>query len=397
VVPDEPGKQVHIILEVTDDGDPPLKGYQRIIFNITDANANPTPEPTTEPTPDENDTDENDTDENDTDDNDTDDNDTDENDTDVNTTRLPQDGNPVHARFELYKDYIDKADNVLSYQLDCGGWPKNTSYDSPGSGGDGNGTFDNGATTMELTLMAAAYNSTGETKYLESARKAMDYIFEAQYPEGGWPQFYPLKGGYADHVTFNDDAMSRTMTLLQKAVDKTPPFHTDVLTDEQRSKLQGAIDRGIDYILKAQYVQNGKKTVWCAQHGKSDYEPKQGRSYEWPSLSGSESVEIIGLLMFVPQTPEIKEAAINAVNWFNSPDTYLQDYAYVDDEFIPQTGSRVWARFHDLETNLPVFSTYNAPMYVGLEYQDKKKPGYRWGGTWGETIISYAKNVGYID
>jgi hypothetical protein len=36
VVPDEPGKQVHIILEVTDDGTPPLKGYQRIIFDITD-------------------------------------------------------------------------------------------------------------------------------------------------------------------------------------------------------------------------------------------------------------------------------------------------------------------------------------------------------------------------
>jgi hypothetical protein len=36
IVPDEPGRQVHIILEVTDDGNPPLKGYQRIVFNITD-------------------------------------------------------------------------------------------------------------------------------------------------------------------------------------------------------------------------------------------------------------------------------------------------------------------------------------------------------------------------
>ncbi|MGD9171720.1 MAG: hypothetical protein PVI97_16985, partial [Candidatus Thiodiazotropha sp.] len=35
VVPNEPGKQVHIILEVSDDGNPPLKGYQRIIFDIT--------------------------------------------------------------------------------------------------------------------------------------------------------------------------------------------------------------------------------------------------------------------------------------------------------------------------------------------------------------------------
>ena len=34
VVPNEPGKQVHIILEVTDNGTPPLVGYQRIIYNI---------------------------------------------------------------------------------------------------------------------------------------------------------------------------------------------------------------------------------------------------------------------------------------------------------------------------------------------------------------------------
>ena len=34
VVPDEPGKQVHIILEVTDSGTPPLVGYQRVVCNI---------------------------------------------------------------------------------------------------------------------------------------------------------------------------------------------------------------------------------------------------------------------------------------------------------------------------------------------------------------------------
>ncbi len=34
VVPNEPGKRVYVILEVTDSGTPPLAGYQRIIFNI---------------------------------------------------------------------------------------------------------------------------------------------------------------------------------------------------------------------------------------------------------------------------------------------------------------------------------------------------------------------------
>lgn len=34
IVPNEPGKQVQIILEVTDDGTPPLVSYQRLIFSI---------------------------------------------------------------------------------------------------------------------------------------------------------------------------------------------------------------------------------------------------------------------------------------------------------------------------------------------------------------------------
>ena len=34
VAPNEPGKQVHIILEVTDNGTPPLTRYQRVVCDI---------------------------------------------------------------------------------------------------------------------------------------------------------------------------------------------------------------------------------------------------------------------------------------------------------------------------------------------------------------------------
>jgi hypothetical protein len=37
VVADEPGKTIHVILEVTDDGDPPLTRYQRIVFSVANA------------------------------------------------------------------------------------------------------------------------------------------------------------------------------------------------------------------------------------------------------------------------------------------------------------------------------------------------------------------------
>ena len=35
-VPDEPGRNLHVILEVTDQGEPPLTRYQRLIFSIAE-------------------------------------------------------------------------------------------------------------------------------------------------------------------------------------------------------------------------------------------------------------------------------------------------------------------------------------------------------------------------
>lgn len=314
--------------------------------------------------------------------------------------RLPQDGNPVHVRFDKYKEFVGKADIILSYQYDNGGWPKNQEYGGMGKGGSDSGTFDNGATTMELTVMADAYQKTGNKKYLDAAQKAMDFILKAQYPSGGWPQYYPLKSGYYEHVTFNDDAMSRVLTLLQHAVDKSVPFDKDVFTEAQRSKFQKAIDGGVNYILKAQITQNGKKTVWCAQHGATDYAPKKARAYEHPSLSGSESIEVIGFLMTQPQTPEIKKAVQDALAWFRSPSTYLADYTYDSSKedsnpFVPKVGSKVWYRFYDIPTNQPIFSNYDGKIWLGLENQSKRKSGYRWGGEFGPRIFTYAEKVGY--
>jgi hypothetical protein len=34
VVPNEQGKTIHLILEVTDDGTPPLTRYRRIVFTV---------------------------------------------------------------------------------------------------------------------------------------------------------------------------------------------------------------------------------------------------------------------------------------------------------------------------------------------------------------------------
>lgn len=316
---------------------------------------------------------------------------------------LPQSGNPVQSRFNSAKTAWgkDKADIILSHQFTNGGWPKNQEYNSVGSGGDGRGesTFDNGATITEAIYFAHLYSSDRQSKYLNAVRKAVDFTLSAQYASGAWPQFYPLRGGYSDHATFNDNAMTRVLTMLHNIAQRTAPFNTDVVTDEQRTRAAAAVAKGVDYILKAQWRQNGRLTVWCAQHGATDYKPKAARAYELESLSGNESAEIIGFLMTQPQTPEIVTAVKAALDWYRSPNTYLADYTYdnsVEEKIVYRAGSKMWYRFYKLDTNRGFFSDRDGGTYYDImQISEERRNGYSWGGNYGNKIISYAESVGY--
>ena len=110
------------------------------------------------------------------------------------------------------------ADNVLTWQTAHGGWPKNRDTASEpfdGKSEDMHATFDNGATTGELRFLARAFRVTNEPRYERAFLKGFSHILEAQYPNGGWPQFYPLSKNYHRHITFNDNAMIRILELLR--------------------------------------------------------------------------------------------------------------------------------------------------------------------------------------
>lgn len=316
---------------------------------------------------------------------------------------LSQSGNPAQNRFQSARTKWNAslADIILSHQFDNGGWPKNQDYGSSGSGGSGNGTatFDNGATVTEMVYMAQVYQSTGSSKYRDSVRKAMDYVLAAQYSSGGWPQFYPLRGGYSNHVTFNDNAMASVLTVLHNAQQQKAPFDSGIFNDSERAQMKLAVDKGVEYILKSQWRQNGVPTVWCAQHGASDYLPKKARAYELESLSGSESVEIVGFLMTQPQSPEVETAVKNALAWFRSSNTILNNHRYdksVEEKIVYSSGDRMWYRFYDLNTNRGFFSDRDSrKVYDIMDISEERRNGYSWGGSYGEKLINYADSVGY--
>ncbi|MBP6551203.1 MAG: pectate lyase, partial [Flavobacterium sp.] len=124
------------------------------------------------------------------------------------------------------------AENVLLYQRNIGGWPKNIQMQNPLTEVEKQKliaqkpdtkeiTTDNKATTQEMLFLSKMYAQTPDERYKNAFLAGFDYLLKAQYDNGGWPQFYPLKKGYYTHITYNDDSMVNILNVLKHCIDKT--------------------------------------------------------------------------------------------------------------------------------------------------------------------------------
>jgi PelA/Pel-15E family pectate lyase len=263
------------------------------------------------------------------------------------------------------------ATAIISYQTPTGGWSKAVDYEKgprvPGThwtsqkGGGWHycGTIDNRTTTEQVRFLAGVHAATGDAAAKDAALKGIDYLLEAQYPNGGWPQNYPVESGYHEAVTLNDNAMLHVMELL---LDLAGGGERHAFVDEtRRNAARAAVDRGIAWLLDAQVKIGGHPTVWCAQHDPLDSAPVKARAKEPPSLSGGESAEMVKFLTRRgPVTPEVVAAIESAVKWFEGNRlTGLRktknDAGKTDYVPDPDSEEVYWARFYDLETGKPIF------------------------------------------
>lgn len=287
----------------------------------------------------------------------------------------------------------DAMASILSWQSEHGDWPKNQDTASKPFAGDRSkirGSFDNGATTGELRVLARAFRVTGDTRYEKSFLTGFDHILRAQYPSGGWPQYYPLRKGYYSRITFNDGSMIRLMEFLRDACTSND---FEFLDKGRRAAAMKALGRGVDCILKCQVHVDGTSTVWCAQHDEVTFAPAQGRSYELASLSGAESAGVLKYLMSLDDpSPDVMRAVKAGVAWYES--VKIEGYRYkrsnsgrtlVEDSSAPP----LWARFYELKTNRPFFCDRDGvPKYSIDEIGEERRNGYAWYGNWGESLLS---------
>ena len=292
------------------------------------------------------------------------------------------------------------GDNVLLYQQTTGGWPKNVNMQLPLEGealskvkaakDDVNeSTIDNKATTTEITYLCRLYNATGEERFRQGALRGMEYLFEAQYDNGGWPQFYPRPKGYYTHITYNDDAMVNVLKVMRDVAKGKEPYA--FMPDSTKAKAQAALDKGVECIVKTQVVQDGSPTVWCAQYDEHTLQPAPARAYELVSLSGQESDDIVLFLMSLSKpSPEVVNSIEAAVEWFrqNEIDGYkIENFKNSDGKkdwrlvkcAEGEESKPLWARFYTLEDNRPFFCDRDGVMKFDVsEIGHERRTGYSW-------------------
>jgi PelA/Pel-15E family pectate lyase len=287
------------------------------------------------------------------------------------------------------------AESVLTWQTPSGGWSKRTDMWHPRSPGmryysetetwHYTPTFDNGATTGQLRFLAAVNARHRDARFERSFDRGLQLILDAQQPNGCWPQTFPLEGGYHDAVTFNDDVAVLILQLLDDVV--AGKFGFPSLTT--RGRAGAAARRGLDCLLRAQVVQNGRRTVWGQQHDPITLAVVRARSYELPGLAGRESASIMMYLMSLqaPST-EVVGAVRAAAAWFESHETRgyrYSTYGLTKDENAPP----LWARLTDLETDKPIFANRDGIKLYDWNQLTDRRSGYGWFGT--EPALALAK------
>lgn len=290
------------------------------------------------------------------------------------------------------------AENVLLYQRNIGGWPKNIQMQNPLTIEDHQKvlslksdpiecTTDNGATCQEMLYLSKMYKKNEDERYKTAFLKGIDYLLEAQYDNGGWPQFYPTMKGYYTHITYNDDSMANILGLFREIKNHTNYYSVNP-TPEVEKKIAIAFEKGIDCILKTQCKQNGELTAWCAQYNEVTLLPSNARAYELISLSGKESVKIVLLLMAIENpNKDIIAAVEGAVRWFEKTkitniklETVLTEDGKKDRVVVEKKDAEpLWARFMDINTNEPFFCDRDGIRKPTLaEIGSERRNGYAW-------------------
>ena len=245
------------------------------------------------------------------------------------------------------------ARDALSHiQTEAGGFPHEG---DPTEGPASAATLDDDTTTGTLRFLIHWWRHTYDDADERLIKRVGAYLLTAQYPSGGWPQYYPYRDDhYNRYITFNDADMVNAIRALFTLHEMFPdgPYEAAAL-------------RGVDCILK---LQGGEgEAIWAQQYDAESLEPAWARTFEPPGYSARESRGVCTLLaaLYVRYLDDrYLDSIRRALHWY---DTH-------------KTEAGTWYRLYEPGSQRPLFGRRDKA--VKVYDQAEATGGYSWEGAW---------------
>jgi PelA/Pel-15E family pectate lyase len=211
----------------------------------------------------------------------------------------------------FYQQACRVAEALTASQLPCGGWNYNFDFSGEESlrqwyatiGKNawgvseynyyyGNATFDDQTSYRPANFFLRIYLLKKEPRHKQALDRAIGFFLQSQYPNGGWPQRYPLrydfpaKDGspdYTSFITLNDGVMERNIDFMLRCY---------YLLDDETCL--HAAEKGMDCLLQLQ--QAAPTAGWALQYN-LDLQPAKARDFEPASVCISTTYGTVMLLM----------------------------------------------------------------------------------------------------
>ncbi|MFJ6023593.1 pectate lyase [Brevundimonas sp. NPDC092305] len=155
----------------------------------------------------------------------------------------------------------------------------------------------------------------GDSKYRRPVDKAVNFVLESQYPNGGWPQRWPRMGEFRNHgrpdytgyITMNDEVSEENIRFLLLVLQQ--------LKDE---RVRAPLVKAMELIIELQQPQ--PTPGWAMQYT-LDLDPVAARTYEPRSITPhGTAAAVTQLLDYYELTGEPKYLARvgEAIDWIAS-------------------------------------------------------------------------------
>ncbi len=298
---------------------------------------------------------------------------------------------------KIYLDVAEKAGLALAWgQRPAGGWHYMIDFEPKGVQEwyknhaskfkwgmeeqrffNGNATFDDGNSQSATRFLLRLYLVKKDPRFKAPLLKALEFMLKAQYPNGAWPQRFPLHydfvhDGFPDYTpyyTLNDGAMVTTIQVLVDAYEN--------LGDKRY--LESA-RRAVDFFIAVQGPED--QAGWAEQYHPDTMRPEKARTHEPGGFVIRESEQVIETLeMFYKMTGDRRylRPIPGCLAWFDR----------VNKEALEL--KRPVARYYELGTNLPIYvlrtDKTNAEGYGLYRWSNSESQGNMQG------LSSFANNA----